>query len=93
MSASTSESRGKQAKTPAKATIDYKAVVDALKAVKISKRSLRAVSAEFGFSKTTLIRYVKKFDEENKDITKLTEAELTELVRKNEPAGAHRMVF
>lgn len=93
MSASTSENPGKKAKTPAKPTIDYDAVIKALKAVKINKRSFRVASKSYELSTTSLNRYIKKFDEEEKDITQLTDDQINAFVRKNEPLGAHRMVF
>ena len=73
--------------------MDYDAVVKALKAVKINKKSLRDAAAALGLSKSSLGRYVKNFEEEGKDIATMTDAELDALVRKNESFGSHRMVF
>lgn len=74
-------------------SIDYIALIGALKAIKINNKSLRETATEFNMSKTSLARYVKKFEEEGKDIAAMTDAELDILVRKNESYGAHRMVF
>lgn len=83
----------RKSKTTETKTIDYDAIVNALKAVKISKRSIRDAAAAYGLSKSTLGRYVKNFDEEGQDIANLTDAQLDDLVRKNEPCGSHRMVI
>ena len=68
---------GKKTKKIAKNTetkaIDYDALVNALKAIKISKQSIRVAAAAFGMSKTSLARYVKKFDDEGKDIANMTD--------------------
>lgn len=74
----------KKAKKTETKTIDYDALVNALKAIKISKQSIRVAAAAFGMSKTSLARYVQKFDKEGKDIANMTDAEIDALVRKNE---------
>ena len=58
----------RKSKTTETKTIDYDAVVKALKAVKINKKSLRDATAAFGLSKSSLGRYVKNFDEKEKAI-------------------------
>ena len=58
----------RKSKTTETKTMDYDAVVKALKAVKINKKSLRDAAAAFGLSKSSLGRYVKNFDEKEKAI-------------------------
>lgn len=83
--------RSRQRKTEFGIT-DYNALTAAVKAVKIEERSLRDVSKAFGIPKSSLARYVKRFEEENKDISKMNDADINALVQKNVSHGSHRMV-
>lgn len=66
---------------------DFDALVKALKAIKIEKQSIRSTASDYGIDKSSLSRYVTKFDKELRDknlkqITDVSDAELMTIVRR-----------
>lgn len=67
-------------------------LIDALKAVKIGRKSVRATAVACGIPRTNLQRCITQFDATGKDITKMTDAELLTFVENKPRYGSHRMV-
>ena len=71
---------------------DDDAIVNALKAVKISQQSVRAVAKSFNIARTSLQRYILSFEATGKDIKQMADAELKVFVESLATHGTHTLV-
>lgn len=66
--------------------------MSAIKAVKIGKQSLQIVAVNSGIARSSLYRYVTKFDNEVEDIAALNDDEIKIVLRKIAGYAKHKMV-
>ena len=59
---------------------DFEALLDAIKAIKISNKSRKSTAKAYNIDMRSLGRYVRKFDAAVPDITAVTDDELLEVV-------------
>ena len=61
---------------------DFDTFLNAIKAIKVEKKSIRSTAHDYSIDKSSLSRYVKKLDKEVPDITKVSDANLLVIVRR-----------
>lgn len=71
---------------------DFDALVTAVKAIKIAKQHLRPVATRYGIPKSSLGRYISKFDEQVEDITVLDDDQIKNVLRKIAAFQTHQQV-
>ncbi|XP_055308978.1 uncharacterized protein LOC129572890, partial [Sitodiplosis mosellana] len=68
-------------------SIDFDALLEGIKDVKINKHSIRSVADRMGISHNTLTRYVKILDEANLDVSSVDDKVLVEFLAGNATPG------
>jgi len=61
---------------------DHGILLEAIKAVKVEKRSVKSTASEYNINRTSLGRYITKFDAEVKDITAVDDSNLLKIVKR-----------
>ena len=72
---------------------DFDTFLNAIKAIKVEKKSIRSTAHDYSIDKSSLSRYVKKLDKEVPDITKVSDADLLVIVRRIGSYATTKMVF
>ena len=72
---------------------DFDALLNAIKAIKIGKKSIRSTTRDYSIDKSNFLLYVKKLDKELPDITKVSDVELMAVVCCIGWLGAIKIIF
>lgn len=68
--------------TQKQANIDFDELLNAIKDVKIHGKSQNATAKAYNFKRPSLIRYLKRLDEEVPDITAISDADLIGMLQR-----------
>lgn len=72
---------------------DFDALLKAIRAVKIDKKSKKSVSKEYNIPKTSMLRYQIKLDAKFPDISTVDDAELLKVLRGIAGYSSHKQVI
>lgn len=71
---------------------DHEALLRAVKEIKIDKKSIRSVCSKYGVSKTSMLRYLNRLDEQFDDISVVDKSELMDVLKLSSRVGSYKQV-
>lgn len=71
---------------------NYEELLDAIKEIKVKKKSVQSTAKFYNIDRKSLGRYVKKFDLEVPDITQVDDEALLKILRRIASYQKHKMV-